>query len=89
MEIKVGPAGKLGLTQVAQQVWNGDDTTMQISRFAGQEMMAIQKSGEEPEIYELHYLGFVADGFRGIEEAKSKAPEFAQRVLSRMSGMIA
>jgi len=90
MEIKVGPAGKISLEQAPQQVWHGEEPDiMQISRFAGQEMMMIQKSDNEPDIYELHYMGFVATGFKGAEIAKSNALEFARKVLSRMADLIA
>ena len=89
MMIKVGPDGKLGLQQIPQQKWKGDDEQLQFSRFAGQEMMLSQKSDNKPEIYELNYLGFMATGFKGIEDAKLKAPGFAKKVLNRMSDMIA
>jgi len=49
----------------------------------------VQKSDDEPNIYELHYMGFVATGFKGVETAKSNAPEFARKVLSRMSDLVA
>jgi hypothetical protein len=88
MEITIGPGGRLNLERT-QQHWHGDDPMiMQTSLFAGQEMMAIQKSDDEPDIYELHYLGFKAEGFSGIGAAQAAATEFARAVLARMSSMI-
>lgn len=70
MEISVSAAGKLGLG-IPQQRWTdgngGDAAVMQISRFAGQEMMAItdDKGG-----FELLYLGFIGTGFATMDAAK-------------------
>ena len=52
-------------------------------------MMVIQKSDDEPHLYELHYLGFVALDFKGVDAAKSSAPDFARKVLNQLSAMIA
>lgn len=88
MKLEIRAAGEL-IYNVPQQQWHGEEPNiMQLSRYAGQEMMAIQKSEEEPEIYELHYLGFVAGNFNGIESAKNAAAEFAKNVLARLLNMI-
>lgn len=88
MDIQVGPVGKLMFSSPQQQ-WHGDTPEiMQISRFAGQEMMAIQKSDDEPTVFELSYLGFEASSFESMEEAKNNAPEFARMCLSRLAEMI-
>jgi hypothetical protein len=89
MDIQVGPSGKLALMKLKQQVWLGEDPDiMQVSVFAGQEMMLIQKSDDEPEVYELHYLGFRVTGFMGVDSAKSNAPDFARKTLSKMTDLI-
>jgi len=88
MDIALTSAGKL-MHQWPQQSWYGESPEiMQTSRFAGQEMIAIQKSDDEPEIYELHYMGFAVSGFVGIVAAKDKAPAFAKKVLINLSEQI-
>ena len=88
MNIEMGPDGKLFL-QYPQQEWKGDETdVMQASFFAGHLMKALQKSDEEPELFDLHYLGFQASGFLGIEQAKASAPDFALAVLKKMSELV-
>lgn len=59
---------------------------LQTARFAGQEMMAIT---DDAGGFELHYLNFKAGGFTSLAAAKQAAPEFAKRVLARLSEMIA
>jgi hypothetical protein len=72
-----------------QQTWIGESPEiMQVARFAGQEMMAIQKSDDEPDVFELHYLGLVGSGFQSMAEAKDSAPAFAKEVLQYLSQMI-
>jgi hypothetical protein len=39
--------------------------------------------------FQLGYLNFKAGGFKTMEAAKKAAPEFAKRVLARMSDMVA
>lgn len=51
-------------------------------------MILIQKSDNEPEYYMLKYLGFESEYFLGIEQAKSKAVDFAKAVLTTMSGLV-
>lgn len=87
MNIKIGASGKLNLTS-PQQKWvdpNGDGSILQYARFAGQEMMAIT---DDKGAFDLHYLGFEINGFKSMELAKEAAPEFAKRVLSRMTEVI-
>jgi len=87
-EIEIGAGGKI-LFQAPQQRWCGQSPDiMQIAKFAGQDMMVIQESDEAPSLYELHFLGFVATGFVGIESAKQSAPEFARKVLDKMRTLI-
>jgi len=57
---------------------------LQNARFAGQEMMLISKSDEEPYLYELHYLGFRLPDIDGIDKAKAVAEDFAKEVLRKM-----
>ncbi|KWA83982.1 hypothetical protein WL29_21695 [Burkholderia ubonensis] len=89
MNIELDSAGKVAFA-APQQKWHkpeGDDgALLQTARFAGQEMMAIT---DDAGGFELHYLNFKADGFPSIEAAKLAAPEFAKRVLARLSDMIA
>ena len=87
MEVNIGKAGEVSLG-CKQQVWVGDQSVMQTSFFAGQDLMVIQHSDDYPEIFELHFLGFISTGFNGVDEAKQNAPEFAKAVLAKMSGLI-
>ncbi|GIC77125.1 hypothetical protein [Moritella sp. F3] len=88
MDIKTSPTGRLRL-DIEPQKWRGEDhSIMQTSMFAGQEMMIIQKSDEEPDLYELHYLGFVTGDIKGVDLAKNQAPEFAKTVLNKMAKLI-
>ena len=57
---------------------------MQNARFAGQEMMLVSKSDEEPHLYELYYLGFRLPDIDGIKKAKAVAEDFAKEVLRKM-----
>ncbi|GIC77107.1 hypothetical protein [Moritella sp. F3] len=88
MNITIGPKGRLRL-EVVQQRWRGEDLhIIQTSMFARQEMMIIQKSDEEPSLYDLHYLGFVLGDIEGVNLAKEKAPDFAKTVLNQMTKLI-
>lgn len=88
IEIDISPAGKINL-DAPQQNWYGREPEMiQYARFAGQEIMAIQKSDDEPEAFELHFLGLVGGGFQSMTEAKESAPAFAREVFTYLSQMI-
>ena len=88
IEIEIGPAGKVGL-KAPQQHWHGRNPDLiQYARFAGQEMMANQKSDEEPDIFELHFLGLVGTGFESMAEAKETAAAFAREVFTYLSQMV-
>jgi hypothetical protein len=88
VHIEIGPAGKVMLGEPQQQ-WNdagqGAPDVMQVSRFAGQELMAIT---DDAGAFDLTYLGFQARGFTSMESAKSAAPDFARRVLRRLLELI-
>jgi len=89
IEIEVGPGGKVSLGAPQQKWFEGDSPEiMQMARFAGQEMMAIQKSDDEPGVFELHYLGLVGTGFHSMADAKDAAPAFAREVFAYLSQMI-
>ena len=60
---------------------------MQVCYVAGHEMMAIQKSDEQPHLYELLYLNFISDDYVGIEAAKKDARVFAVAVLKKTMEM--
>lgn len=88
MDIEIGETGRFNF-DVPQQIWSDEtDQTMQVSRYAGQEMIAIQKSDKEPDVYELHYLGLEVSGFNSMSEAKLYAPQFAKAVLGELSKLI-
>lgn len=89
MKIKLSVTGKMNIEQIEQQQWRGDSPDIMLtSTFAGQEMRAIQKSDEEPHLFELHYLGYSCVNIKGMALAKSQAPEFAQLVLSKLQDLI-
>ncbi|KVP65660.1 hypothetical protein WJ96_04640 [Burkholderia ubonensis] len=88
MDIELNGGGKVAFG-APQQRWHslsGDESILQSARFAGQEMMVIT---DDAGGFELHYLNFKAGGFPTMTAAKQAAPEFARRVLSRLSDMIA
>lgn len=88
IQIEIGPAGKESMDSPQQQ-WHGREPELiQYARFAGQEMMASQKSDEEPDIFELHFLGLVGSGFKSMAEAKEFAPAFAKEVFTYLSQMV-
>lgn len=88
MNNEISPAGRLTLHR-PQQAWHdgrgGDTSVMQVASFAGQEMMAV---ADEPAGFSLSYLGFHSKGHRSMDLAKAAAPEFARKVLERMSSLI-
>lgn len=79
--------GNVTLSQPQQRWYSSDDSGLLASaRFAGQELVAIT---DDAGAFNLMYLGFQAKGFTSLEEAQRAAPEFARRVLQRMSDLIA
>ena len=84
-EVEMSPSGELNF-KIPQQTWSGNDA-VQISYFAGQQMI-LKRSENNPDIYELHYLGLMVSGFEGIEDAKFNAPEFARSILKILSEFI-
>jgi hypothetical protein len=85
MKLEIDGSGKVNFG-IPQQVWLGDKPSiMQVSRFAGHEMMAITDDNGG---YDLHYLSFKTGGFKTIEEAKLSAPNFSRKVLARLAEMI-
>ncbi|VAW65865.1 hypothetical protein MNBD_GAMMA11-3441 [hydrothermal vent metagenome] len=88
MNIEIRAAGKL-IYDIPQQRFVGDSPEiMQVSYYAGQQMIAIQKSDEQPNLFELHYMGLVAGEFKSMEAAKSSASLFAKEALHKLSKMI-
>lgn len=88
MEIEITKAGRL-ILDVPQQIWHAESNNItQIARFSAQEMMAIQKSDEEPDNYELKFLGLKVSGFDSMESAKEHAPKFAKSVFETLSSMV-
>ena len=77
-EVAMSPSGELNF-KIPQQVWTGNES-IQSSHFAGQQMI-LKQSDENPNLYELHYLGLMVSGFEEIEDAKFNAPEFARSVF--------
>ncbi len=88
MDIEISQAGSFNFN-TSQQTWNNEaNMVMQTSKYAGHEMIAIQKSDDEPDIYELCYLGFEVSGFSSISDAKLNAALFAKAVLIELSNLI-
>lgn len=86
--IDIGPGGAVALA-APQQQWTGDQPNiMQVARFAGHDMLAVQSDGQEPSAFELHYLGVVASGFETMGQATESAPAFAKEVFSYLAKMI-
>jgi len=77
-EVEMSSAGELSF-KIPQQEWTGNDA-IQSSYFAGQQMF-IKRSDEQPDEFELHYLGLRVSGFGVIDDAKFNAPEFARSVF--------
>jgi hypothetical protein len=84
-EVAMSSTGELKF-KVPQQEWTGDDA-IQSSYFAGQEMF-IRHSNEQPDNFELHYLGLKVSGFEVIDDAKFNAPEFARSVFQILGDFI-
>ena len=74
-EIEMSPSGEHNF-KIPQQVWTGNDS-IQSSYFAGQKMV-MARSDENPNVYELHYLGLMVSGFEEIDDAKYNVPKFAR-----------
>lgn len=74
------------LMGLPQQQWHGEHSAMsQTALFADNDMHAqLEHAGK----FALLYLGYKTEGFATIEAAKVAAPEFARRVLARMSDSI-
>ncbi|CAH7357063.1 hypothetical protein VCHA53O466_40178 [Vibrio chagasii] len=87
--IVVSNDGEVTFAGQLQQSWKGSNPDVMLeAMFSGQKMTLIQKSDDEPNVYELHYLGFVCFDIDGIEHAKNAAPYFAERVLLKMANLI-
>ena len=71
----MSPSGEHNF-KIPQQVWTGNDS-IQSSYFAGQKMV-MARSDENPNVYELHYLGLMVSGFEEIDDAKYNVPKFAR-----------
>ena len=84
-EVEMSPSGELNF-KISQQVWTGNDS-IQTSHFAGQQMI-INRSGDDAEEYELHYLGLKVSGFGDIDDAKFNAPEFARSAFQILADFI-
>jgi hypothetical protein len=87
IEIEIGPGGKVSL-DTPQQQWHDEADVVQFARFAGQEMMVTRVSDDEPNVFELHYLGLVASGFESVDQAKAAASAFAKEVFHYLNNMI-
>lgn len=89
MKIEPDGGGKQMLS-APQQHWrdpNGEDgSIMQTALFAGHRLTALS---DDTGGFALDYLNFKAGGFKTMAAAKEAAPEFARRVLARMTDMIA
>lgn len=88
IEIEIGSAGKVSLEEPQQQWFGRKPELIQYARFAGQTMMATQKSDDEPYIFELHFLGLVGSGFKSMEDAKEFAPALAREVFIYLGQMV-
>jgi hypothetical protein len=89
MNILTSVSGKMNIEEVIQQKWIGfKPEIMQTAIFAGQELILVQKSDEEPNLYELHYLGFKVTDIEGVDNAKKQASEFTKKVLLKMTEII-
>ena len=84
-DVEMSSSGEFNF-KMPQQTWTGNDA-IQSSYFAGQQMI-IKKSDEQPDEYELHYLGLKVAGFEDIDDAKFNAPEFARSVFQILSEFI-
>jgi len=85
MKIELDGVGRVNF-RIPQQQWFGDEPQVtQTASFAGHKMIAI---AGDAGAFDLHYLNFQARGFKSIEDAKKAAPEFARKVLARMSEMV-
>lgn len=53
----------------------------------GQQII-LKQSGDDPSLYELHYLGLMVSGFEEIDDAKFNASEFVRSLLQILGGFI-
>ena len=84
-EVELSPSGELNF-KLPQQTWSGNEA-VQSSYFAGQQML-IKKSDDEPNIFELHFLGLKVSGFEDMDDAKYNAPDFARSVFQILGEFI-
>lgn len=63
--------------------WKGSET-YQRKIISNQEMTVIQKSDEEPQLFQLFYMEMKSESFLGMQAAKDKSSEFALAVLNAM-----
>ena len=72
-----------------QQRWYPcDNPILQRCYVAGLEMMVIQKSDDEPHLFELSFANFRSRPFEGMTEAKAHASEFSRQVIVSIASMI-
>ncbi|WP_321920149.1 hypothetical protein [Paraburkholderia tropica] len=86
MKIELMDSSK-NLAEQPQQQWFGNSAPgLYTALFAGNDMsLQHERDGR----FHLYYLGYAAHDFASAEAAKKAAPEFARRVLARLSDMIA
>jgi hypothetical protein len=74
------------LAELPQQQWVGNSVPGSYTAlFAGNDMtLQHERDGR----FHLYYLCYAAHDFTSAEPAKKAAPEFARRVLARLSDMI-
>ncbi len=86
MEFKLTASGRL-IHDVPQQIWCGENPDYQYGLFGGQEMLAVRKT-DNPNTFELCYLGYKTDNIESMEKAKKMAPAFAKDVLTLLCSRI-
>ena len=84
-EVELSYSGELKF-KLPQQVWSGNEA-IQSGYFAGQQML-IKRSDEQPDVFELHYLGLKVSGFEDMDDAKFNAPEFARSVFQILAEFV-
>lgn len=81
MRIQRAAKGRIYFKDDAKIWKDSNNETLQTCNFSGQEMMVLQQSDFQPHLFELHYLRYISEPFKGMELAKENAPEFAKLVL--------
>ncbi|EMY6611123.1 hypothetical protein [Vibrio harveyi] len=66
--------------------WVGCDS-MQMCVVSGAQLMVIRMSDEQPDLYELYYLGMQSNPIMGLEMAKKLAPRFVEVVFETLCGL--